>query len=208
MISGLEWPEARGKDLQELIRDVYESGIAVSDAAQNGSAHQQLARDFFRGLENLTLRAAMLSATQGSFQTIPQDIWLMIWSQFGHLAVGDIPGPIRACEGRGTKEPTPIERKDIMAAVAYIAAAKAGLLEEPDKAPVKRISELYHVEKRTVQNWCERFPVADPGLFCDGRFDTLRGMTEYAGARYSIRGRSQSAVRGRSSDAQGRKHKP
>lgn len=211
MISALARPEATNLTLKQIIEDVRNSARNLSDAVASGEDRTEFARNFFRTLEILACRMAMNAAKSERSHflpadecDVPPDVWLMMYGQFTHLATGDIPGPIRDCEGRGVKEPAGVERRDIIVALAYISAAKAHKLSEMDNSPVKTIADLYGVNKRTVQGWANRFGSIDASALCAGQYDTLLSIAGTAAERYRAAGRSHAAVRARSSAEYGR----
>lgn len=118
----------------------------------------------------------------------------------GHLAIGDIPGPIRDAAVEGRTGLKPGEKRDIGLAVAYLMACnKDGLMHNKqvirisDIHPTKTVAALYQVREATVRKWRRQVEAAFLGVN-----DIDSEIVEYhmreAAKRYLLGSRSSSAI--------------
>ena len=87
----------------------------------------------------------------------------MIANQIQYIVAGKYPEPIAQLTGRGSPGVGPHESRDIGIAVAYIKAAKSGDIK--DRAPVKRIAQLFGVTPGAVRKWQRKYDFAEPNDF-------------------------------------------
>ncbi len=167
-------------------------------AAAAETNHPQIgeyARTYFRSLEQLF---SLYSSPQKNWfgdvplKHLPADITLIVSKLFGTLAVGNIPDPIADCAKKGRTKPGPSERRDVEIAVAYVKAAKSGMLN--DRAPIANVAASYDVHRRTVQGWQASHPDIDPVAVAHGHPEFLERLMKGAGKRYRHAGRSRSAI--------------
>lgn len=110
----------------------------------------------------------------------------------GYIRTGHLPSTIKDMLRPGSPGVGPHERNDIALAVAYIVAARQGIIV--DRHPSKSISELYGVTTRGVRKWQEKYKGTEPSDFYPNidapDFEELlnRDVKE-AGLRYQQGGR-------------------
>ena len=195
ILPGLERTEAHDLSTLALVEIVRSLALQIADFYDGGKAKRRpLVRAYFRALGDLSLRLAIAAEMDpASSAVIPFDIAYSMWGYFDMIGTGKIPEPVEDCVGQGTHSHAPGERKDICCGVAYIVAAKAGTVT--DRAPVKTVATQFGVGKRTVQGWVAQYGSLNPALFCDGEFDRLESLMTRAGELYSVKGRSNHAIR-------------
>lgn len=121
----------------------------------------------------------------------------------GHLAVGDLPGPIIGAVTRGRAGLRPAEAADLGLAVAYRRAATPGgyevrgaLIRVDDAHPAQTLASWFGVSRKTVQAWVR---ANHPLVLPPGPIDPemLVNRVRAAGERYRSGGRSAAAVAAR-----------
>lgn len=166
------------------------------------TSESELLREWWRSVADLLTQMGR-QGLAGTELPRPLDLYLDLGSVLGHLAVGEIPAAIEGVRTRGQTAPGPREAADIALAVAYIKAAREGLMHEGtrieivDRAPVKKITELFGVHSSTVRDWQRRSGPASLGIG-PLTVDQFERRVEAAGERYRIGGRSAKAVASRS----------
>jgi hypothetical protein len=113
---------------------------------------------------------------------------LSSWSQY--LAAGQVPNPMLDVRGPGRPGIGPYERDHQLMAVAYIAAVRADLIEDPH--PVKTTAEAFRVTERAVQKWIAEYWFIGPGAF--GPPDRLIDAFKKAASTYGVHGRGAKAT--------------
>lgn len=146
------------------------------------------------------------TAAEARSVQIPFGLAMFLKQQFGYLAAGLVPEPIKdVTKGeRGRRSKGPAERRDIGWAVAYHRACAPKGVEHAgkvvritnDRHPVKTLAGWYSVDKRTVQGWVRNEEPAWLGL-SEINADILISRTQQAGGRYSVAGRSNKAIESR-----------
>jgi hypothetical protein len=127
---------------------------------------------------------------------LPKELTTDLETLFELLADGIMPEPFSgATKGSGARKYHPQERRDIQAAVDYIAAAKAGLLD--DKSPAKTIKLRFAVDEKTVRRWVKENKPRDLSSFSNPQEIAFRASQ--AAAHYSTHGRSAPAINRRGS---------
>ena len=155
-------------------------------------------REYFRRLAELfNLYTSPDNLVDGNPQyPLPAIVANQIANLCHYLGDGIIPEPIKHCASRG-RPLGPDERRDVRYAVAYVLAAKDGLIQDPH--PTKTITKEYGLsDRKSVQGWIRehgreisKVGPTDPELI-EAR------MMEAAG-RYRESGRHQDAIRRRAS---------
>lgn len=123
---------------------------------------------------------------------MPVQLADLIANQIRYITAGKCPDPIAQLTGRGAPGTGLHEAQDIGIAVAYIKAAKEGLID--NHAPVKTVARLYGVHQGTVRKWQRSHPYVEPSDFYSFASEAERpplldsGMRK-AATRYRIAGR-------------------
>jgi hypothetical protein len=113
---------------------------------------------------------------------------LSSWSQY--LAAGDIPHPMLDVKGPGRPGIGPHERRHQATAVAYIAAVRADLIDDPH--PVKSTAGAFRVTERAVQKWLAEYSYVRASDF--GPPDALIEAFKQAASIYGVHGRGAKAT--------------
>jgi hypothetical protein len=177
-------------------RVIATARLCQGEQARNDRASPTTARDYFSAWEKLIelYRSPQNAHPDGlPKETIPPDVMGMLGSLCGYLASGIAPGAIRDATAPGSYVAGPAERRDKEVAVSYIAAAKAGKID--DRAPVKTVAKLFGVDRRAVQGWSKDFQVLEIDPKKLGR------LIKQAGSGYQVAGRSKSAINKRRAKA-------
>jgi hypothetical protein len=128
---------------------------------------------------------------------LPVSVTRVIANWLAYVAAGRIPPPFQAAVTAGRPKASPAESRAMGAAVAYIWAAKHGILD--DASPVGTVAKSYGVTPRSVMRWCQKMACVRPGHFVWDSDRKSSGpimshlMKEY-GARYRVAGRSTAAI--------------
>jgi hypothetical protein len=135
-------------------------------------------------------------------ETIPLVLARNIANDFDYILAGDLPSTLKNvlnCRRRAGRGPH--EKRDISCAVAYVKAAKAGLIS--DNSPIKTVANIYGVQRRTVSSWTSKdFSWVTPFDFSPNIDETNHGeklseAMQEAGARYIQLGRGTGALQNR-----------
>ncbi len=123
---------------------------------------------------------------------LPIQFVRLIANQIDHIKQGNLPRMISNMVRPGAPGVGPHERRDKGLAVAYIRAARGGLIR--DRHPVKTVTRFYGVTDRAVRRWQNEFPDVSPAdFFWDVDGSELGELVEYAmktaGLRYKKAGR-------------------
>ena len=130
-------------------------------------------------------------------ENIPHGFAIFLADQFAYLADGVLPEPIRDARINHRAPRGIHELRDIGIAVAYIKAARDGLIS--DRHPIPTIADAYSVPQRTVKYWQKEQKLVTPSDFYPdrkgqelGRLLTRRMKS--AAKRHRQQGRSDTAV--------------
>lgn len=153
----------------------------------------EVMRDVFACAE-LVLRIYISKSSQ-SGESFPITLAHLIANQIKYIAVGKLPNPIEALTGRGPPGVGFHEGRDRAIAVAYIKAARAGLIN--DSAPVTTVCRCYGVTDGAARKWQRKYDfveIADfyPGVTDSERASLLVKAMKLAGKVYRLRGRGTS----------------
>ena len=85
----------------------------------------------------------------------PVELADFLADQVDYILQGKTPAPIKDMVRHGSPGTGPSARRNIGVAIAYIHAAKTGLIK--DKHPVKTISDIYGVTDRAVRYWKTKY---------------------------------------------------
>lgn len=171
-------------DFKAAIMSVHQCQLAMIAPDRDADGATDRARAWFGAW------AKLLDMSSQEGFPIPPNIAKGLGEQCEFLARGILPAPIRNCISGGGDRVGPGEEADIKCGVAYVLAAKSGIIE--DRHPVKSVKEAFGCkDRKAVQAWVTRYG-AEIDKSADG--DTIaRRMTE-AGKRYSYWGRGQKAI--------------
>ena len=121
----------------------------------------------------------------------PVELADFLADQVDYILQGKIPAPIKDMVRHGSPGTGPSARRNIGVAIAYIHAAKTGLIK--DKHPVKTIADIYGVTKRAVHYWKAKYRKNQSDFFpsLDGAelIVSLALSVKAAGLRYQKEGR-------------------
>ena len=100
----------------------------------------------------------------------PPEVADFLANQVEYIRSGKLPDPMKDMLRPGSPGTGPQEDRDIGVAVAYIQAARNGLIE--DKHPVTTIHDSYGVAQRTVRSWQQKRSWVKPTDF----FPNIEGI--------------------------------
>ncbi|MBM4073846.1 MAG: hypothetical protein FJ271_33750 [Planctomycetes bacterium] len=160
------------------------------------------ARDFF-AFASLVLRAYCLpknwpdGADGTPREHVPLTLVNFVANQFDYLTTGRLPEPMADALKQGRHAAGPDEKRDMAIAAAYIAAARAGQVD--DSSPIQTVARTYGIDPRTVKGWRKALSWVSPSDFFPQKpphehGSLMRQAMLDAGNRYSIAGRSAKAV--------------
>jgi hypothetical protein len=127
-------------------------------------------------------------------EDVPPEIAAWLADQIQSLHKGSLPGPMTELIRPGAPKIRAAENRDIGFAVAYIRAAKDGLIK--DRSYRKTIAELYAVRPETVNRWCRKHPDTQLSDFFshaqgdEERATLILDAVRECGDRYQKAGRS------------------
>jgi hypothetical protein len=184
--------------LQHAAELVIEAGPHAGKLMDKTVGRGERSREYFKRLAELL---DLYISTENLVDGIPQyplsaPVAKQLASLCHYLGDGIIPGPIKHCARRG-RPLGPDERRDVRYSVAYVFAAKDGLIQDPH--PIKTITEEYGLsDRKAVQGWIRvhgseiaKAGSADPEL--------IKARMMEAAGRYRESGRHHGAIRSRAS---------
>jgi hypothetical protein len=131
----------------------------------------------------------------------PPEVAMVLASHLTNLLAGRLDQAVRdLVERSGARGRAYIEQQDVDAAVRFLQAVQAGLIQHAK--PVAQIAEWYGVNRATAQKWrreasedllAKFWPNASP----DVRVSMLTKTAKRGGARYTQFGRGQKAITAR-----------
>ena len=185
-------------ELQHAANLVIEAGLHAAELMDETVGRGERSREYFRRMaELLGLYLSPDNLVDSNPQyPLPAIVAKQLASLCQYLGDGIIPGPIKHCARRG-RPLGPDERRDVWYAVAYVLAAKDGLIQDPH--PTKTITKQYGLsDRKSVQGWISehgreisKAGPADPEL--------IEARMMEAAVRYRKSGRHQHAIRSRAS---------
>ena len=185
-------------ELQHAASLVIEAGQHAAELMDETLGRGERSREYFRRLAELLDRyTSPDNLVDGNPQyPLPAKVAKQVANLCHYLGDGIIPLPIRHCAQRG-RPLGPDERRDVRHAVAYVLAAKNGLIQDPH--PIKTITKEYGLsDRKSVQGWIREHggevSIAGP---TDPELIEARMMA--AAVRYRASGRHQDAIRTRAS---------
>ena len=186
------------RELQHAANLVIEAGLRAAEYMDEFVGRGERSREYFRRLAELLNLYTSPDNLPDSNPRYPLSaiVAKQLASLCQYLGDGIIPGPIKHCVRRG-RPLGPDERRDVRYAVAYVLAAKDGLLQDPH--PITTITKEYGLsDRKSVQGWISehRREISKAGS-TDPELIKAR-MMEAAG-RYRKSGRHQDAIRRRAS---------
>ena len=184
-------------ELQHAANLVIEAGVHAAQLAE-AVGRGERSREYFRRLaELLDLYTSPDNLVDRDPQyPLPAIVAKQLANFCHYLGDGIIPGPIKHCARRG-RPLGPDERRDVRYAVAYVKAAKDGLIQDPH--PIKTITKEYGLsDRKSVQGWIREHEreISKAGP-TDPKLIEARMMG--AAGRYRVSGRHRDAIRGRAS---------
>ena len=185
-------------EIQQAANLVLIAGLHAAELGNKTVGRGERSREYFRRLAYLLDRyISPDNLVDGDPQyPLPAIVVKQLANSCHYLGDGIIPGPIKHCVRRG-RPLGPDERRDVRYAVAYVKAAKDGLIQDPH--PIKTITEKYGLsDRKSVQGWIREHgrEVAKAGP-TDPKLIEARMMG--AADRYRVSGRHQDAIRSRAS---------
>ncbi len=172
-----------------------------AELAKGNQPSETLVRHAFAtasGVLRAYCRPANWVEKNGPSESLPIQLAHLIANQIDYIVAGQLPEPIRQLtQSRGRPEPGPQENTDKGIAVAYIRAAREGLID--DARPVKTVEEEFGAHERTVLRWLQRLPWVTPRDFYPNASDAEHGQRlsegmRKAGARHREAGRTAPAI--------------
>jgi hypothetical protein len=196
------------QDTNHPVRDafeLYKAAARESDAClkSDGTVPKEVISRVFEGA-HLVLRAYCRPSNWPSFDApqehLPIQLAHSIANQIQYIVAGKCPEPIAQLTGRGSPGVGPHESRDIGIAVAYIKAAKSGDIK--DRAPVKRIAQLFGVTHGAVRKWQRNYAFAEandffPHVSSSERLTLIKNEMRKAALRYRSTGRGSQGRFGR-----------
>ena len=183
-------------DFSSAISAVRENGALAIKLSEQSEGKRDRARLYFKAWSHLLKLYSSPLNFEGALpvNTLPPDLTLLMQRICEHLGRGIFPDPIADCAGPGNLV-GPDEEQDIRQAVAYILAAKRGLIA--DNKPVNTVKRLFGCkDRKSVQGWVLKYgsEIKNEDLV---NFRIVETKMKRAAQRYLIGGRSHATIRNR-----------
>ena len=175
---------------------VRENGSLAIKLSEQSEGRGDRARRYYKAWSHLLQLYSSPLNFEGAFpiNTLPPDLTLQMQKICEHLGRGIIPDPIAHCARPGNLV-GPDEEQDIRQAVAYVLAAKRGLIA--DNKPVNTIKTLFGCkDRKSVQGWVSKYGSSIKIEDLENSRTVEKKMKRSA-QRYSIAGRSHATIRNR-----------
>lgn len=137
-------------------------GRTAKDRDTEGRLHWESERQLWEAARDV-LRAYH---RPGNASPFPQELAHWLADAADELLTGRLPESIGLLQRAGTAGYGPRLRSDMEAAVLYVRAAKAGLVE--DTSPVRTVAAAYDISEETYRDWRRKHGAArvtDPQVF-------------------------------------------
>jgi len=184
-------------DFQRAVHAVFNKGKNAQELSEQADGKGDRARAYYKAwAELLKLYAQPKNFLRGSALNImPPMLALQLADMCDYLGRGKIPEPVADCAAPGNLV-GPDEERDIRRAVAYVLAAKNGLID--DASPVKTVTTLFGCkDRKSVQGWVLKYQ-AEIGSADKKTASEIEAQMRAAGKNYSLAGRSQNSISRRS----------
>lgn len=135
-------------------------------------------------------------------EPLPPGIATILLQQIRYLKAGSLEEPWRFLVRRGAPKIGPHYEQSLAVAVAYIKAARKGLID--DETPIATVANCFRVWERTVKRWLQKYPHVEPSNLFHGAQEKELGpklakALEKEATRYPKLSRNQSSIRARDS---------
>ena len=181
--------------------ELYSAAAREWDAClkNDGAVPKEVVSRVFRCAQRVLLaycRPSNWASFDAPEEHVPIQLAHLMANQIGYIVAGKCPRPIAQLTGRGAPGVGPHELGDIGVAVAYIKAAKSGDIK--DRAPVKRIAQLFGVKPGAVRKWQRKYASTEPNDFFphvsfSERLTLIENEIRHAARRYREFGRGSQA---------------
>lgn len=179
-----------------------EAGKAAFKPSADGGSEAE-ARTYLRqwwAAVAALMNGVALASTDGREVKRRPDVFFVIREIMLDLSRGSVPDLVAKAAAPGHPPPLAAETRAIRWAVAYVKAAKEGIVHNGETIKIDRkdyiseVSNSYSVNRRTVFDWVSQYRPAHMG-FNAVNADLIISKMKKHGAWYAENGRSASAIR-------------
>jgi len=184
--------------------DKFQRARADLANAREKEGASDAARRIYEGMAevcNAYFRQTIPPLSSQRQETFPPEVAMLLAALLTNLLAGRLDESIRELVERpGARGRAFMEQEGIDAAVLYLQAVDAGLIE--DRSPVQRVADWFKVSRATAQKWRREeardlfsafWPTATPA----SRINMITDRAKRGGERYAKDGRGHAAIAGR-----------